>query len=545
MSGIDRLRTLAGAWDAYGLGGALEDVARQIERERACDADAIENIRLIVGGVVDEMERHILGHEGMEDSPVARWARELREALGGDVRDHAEDVSMSAYDLLPQEDRDAIAWVRYHGGLDAVKKLLDWVIGHCSTKQQLDFDFWLSGRVMHELGFEEDMADRDEVERRLLARLMPEGYEWPRYESGEHLRRESMPRAAYERKKAGFLDHIAECERALGRRNERIKELNRRACDLTREIAQMRPRLMPDGMCWPVFEDGGPVRPGDRLLDKGGDWFEATSFVFTCDWWSVRGYQTEGFGDLNDETRRKLEGMAYGTCVNRPAPKVLDSEGVECNVGDAVWWVHNKTGNFRIIRIEQDGKCAIHDDDADEPCGMTVPSTELTHKRPVLDADGAEIRVGDRVWSTQLDEPHEWIVIDPHGDRDDSQTVLVSIGDRTGRARPENLTHRAPVLAADGRPLREGETVWNVKTGERYVVGAFAGGCVNVSDGRGGGLQLLPAQLTHERPIADTWERLEEDADRTASLFDAFDSGASADIRDLVRRARALAGVPS
>ena len=41
---------------------------------------------------------------------------------------------------------------------------------------------------MHELGFDEDMADRDEVERRLLARLMPEGYEWPRFEDGEPVR---------------------------------------------------------------------------------------------------------------------------------------------------------------------------------------------------------------------------------------------------------------------------------------------------------------------------------------------------------------------
>ena len=35
--------------------------------------------------------------------------------------DPAADVSMSAYDLLPDEDRDAIAWVREHGGLDAVR----------------------------------------------------------------------------------------------------------------------------------------------------------------------------------------------------------------------------------------------------------------------------------------------------------------------------------------------------------------------------------------------------------------------------------------
>lgn len=180
MSGIERLRAIAGAWDEWGLGGTLAEIADQIERERACDADTIENIRLIVGGVIDEMEHHILGHEGMEDSPVARWARELREALGGRADEEVTDVATIRKDAY-----DAYEWVREHGGLDSVKRLLDWVVGHCSTKQQLDFDFWLSGRVMHELGFDEDMADRDEVERRLLARLMPEGYEWPRYEGGE------------------------------------------------------------------------------------------------------------------------------------------------------------------------------------------------------------------------------------------------------------------------------------------------------------------------------------------------------------------------
>ena len=129
--------------------------------------------------VASEIDRTLLGVEGIEDAPAMRWARGLREALGSL---HSPRAS--------HEDIEAARWVRDHGGLDSVKKLLDWVVGHCSTRQQLDFDFWLSGRVMHELGFEEDMADRDEVERRLLARLMPEGYEWPRFESGEPLRYE-------------------------------------------------------------------------------------------------------------------------------------------------------------------------------------------------------------------------------------------------------------------------------------------------------------------------------------------------------------------
>ena len=141
MTGIEQLRKMgADAVRGGEVGRAICDIADQIERERECDADTIENLRLELG-----------------------------------------------------EARDAIAWVRDHGGLDSVKRLLDWVVGHCSTRQQLDFDFWLSGRVMHELGFDEDMADRDEVERRLLARLMPEGCEWlveawPRFEDGEPLR---------------------------------------------------------------------------------------------------------------------------------------------------------------------------------------------------------------------------------------------------------------------------------------------------------------------------------------------------------------------
>ena len=539
MTGIERLRNLAGAWDVWGLGGTLAEIANQIERERACDADTIENVRLIVGGVVDEMERHVSGVEGAEDSPVARWARELRDALRSDTsdaveqqnpscadpdgaadvtsdapkvtRDPAEDVSMSAYDLLPQDERDAIAWVREHGGLERVRRHWD---GYVPAE-------WL-----------------DRVKR------------------------------SCERKRDRLKGHAWELERKCAERRERIRELERQRSeavsahlasdaalyDLRREVRDLceahgvEPgedplqamgealdrRLMPDGMEWPRFEDGEPVRIGDAFA-YGDETFYVDSIQLLR--WEFHLWATNG----------TVVTGSNGERCERPAPKVLDADGVEVEVGDAVWWVHNKTGNFRIIRIEQDGKCAIHDDDADEPCGMTVPSTELTHKRPVLDADGAEIRVGDRVWSTQLDEPHEWIVIDPHGDRDDSQTVLVSIGDRTGRARPENLTHRAPVLAADGRPLREGETVWNVKTGERYVVGAFAGGCVNVSDGRGGGLQLLPAQLTHERPIADTWERLEEDARniRTAILdsdklpFEVIDERAL----DLVRRAKKLAEV--
>ena len=432
MTGIERLRTLAGEWDAYGLGGTLEDVARQIERERACDEDAIENVRLIVGGVVDEMEHHVLGHEGADDSPVARWARELRRALKSDAsdergaqkpswhdhaegagvtsdtqkvtRDPAEDVSVSAYDLLPEEEREAIAWVRDHGGIESVKAQ----------------------------------------------------------------RRESMPRAAYERKKAGFLGHIAECERALGRRRDAITRLANENDTLRLEIAQMRPRLMPEGMEWPRFESGEPVRIGDVVSDV-----EVRSVVFRdggillSDCTSVPGWGTW---------------RSYKEPIKRPS-KVLDADGVEIRVGDTVYYVDGREQRVNTV-------ARLTDDDY-------VQFGRINEAGYVTYCEAACIQ-------------------------------------------PNQLTHRAPVLAADGRPLREGEHVYHVETGTELVVkklpkpGEYQAVVVFALPTSPAShlTSFDPDRLTHERP--DSWERLEEDARSCTCVMEAI---------DLVRRAKKLAGV--
>lgn len=163
-------------------------------------------------------------------------------------------------------------------------------------------------------------------------------------------------------------------------------------------------------------------------------------------------------------------------------------------------------GVLEVVSIYSNGACQVMSHD-----GIIKSAKDIHIVKPkVLDADGAEIREGDRVWSTHLDEPHEWIVIDPHEDRDDSQTVLVSIGDRTGHARPEDLTHRAPVLAADGEPLEVGQTVYYTDTGREYQIhsinddgkGAFV---YNNSLGQdASGLHLCSVgNLTHQRPVLD------------------------------------------
>ena len=354
-------------------------------------------------------------------SQAYRWRAERDKAMQElrQLKDSSRDTTMSAYDLLPEEDREAIAWVRERGGLDSVKEPLDWVVGHCSTRQQLDFDFWLSGRVMYELGFEEDMADRDEVERRLLSRLMPEGYEWPRYESGEPLRYED--RYVYD-----------------GRERE----------------------------VWHVDFDscGEPT-----ILNKDG-------------------------------TRCHPD---KGERVMRSAPKVLDVDGVEIREGDTVYYVDGREQRVNTV-------------------------ARLT--------DGGYVQFG---------------TINEAGYVTYCEAACIQ---------PNQLTHRAPVIAADGKPLREGETVWD-ENGDELVIGALEDGghtvtCryVDVGDAIPVHGMWSPSDLTHQRPVADTWERLEEDAENDPCGYFGFDGEETCGkcpaseknceqtmARDLVRRARALA----
>ena len=365
-----------------------------------------------------------------------------------------EPVTMSAYDLLPDEDRKAIAWVREHGGLDSVEdaiKTNEWALSLAV--------------IAHDALF------------------------------GEDSERDTTP------------------------------------TEFKREIDK---RLMPAGMEWPMFEDNEPVRFGDEHENGKGNASPLNRVCFYIDGTTILG---------RGQTKVRL---APGERVKRPALKVVDADGVDCRIGDAVWWVRNRTGNFRIVRIEPDGKCAIHNDDVNEPCGMTVPSTELTRKRPVLDADGAEIHAGDVLYSVETGGSVTVDSIEPG-----NPWFATTDGALQHCAK---FAHRAPVLAADGKPLKEGETVWHVGNGVEFtVIGLprsveYQAVKLRLDDGAVTGLD--PDQLTHEQP--DTWERLEHDAEKTVcEYFGANYDCANCPLesarcaeevkKDIIRRAKKLA----
>lgn len=210
-------------------------------------------------------------------------------------------------------------------------------------------------------------------------------------------------------------------------------------------------------------------------------------------------------------------------------------------------------GVLEAVSIYNTGACQVMSHD-----GIVKSAKDIHIVKPkVLDADGVEIRVGDTVYAPQYCYVRCTVM------EIDFETYgyLVEVENEGGhkfRQTPDVFTHRAPVFAADGKPLREGETVWGVTGASYRITGAHDGGVfarhVNGSFGAevktagGEGLyQLRADKLTHERP--DSWERIEEDAKLAPGDY-IEKHGRKTDLYaykempiDLVRRAKKLAGV--
>ena len=192
----------------------------------------------------------------------------------------------------------------------------------------------------------------------------------------------------------------------------------------------------------------------------------------------------------------------------------------------------------------------------DKEGGVTSIDFGERVKRPVkvLDADGVEIELGDNLYSVEGGLKFHVGCIDTRNGK--IATAEMFAIDKW--ADPSLFTHRAPVLAADGKTLREGETVFDKDTGDRFEVNGFSDDGFVVCwdlDKCEADIEIKPSQLTHERPVADTWERLEDDATISPEAYcvkrgidfsdvdgqhRVLDEVTERMARDLVRRARAL-----
>lgn len=234
------------------------------------------------------------------------------------------DTTVSAYDLLSEEDREALDWVRDHGGIDAL----------CSELPVLAYRASLVGRVYEALGIDPDEPNAAMLLASEVKRLRDDhdALLW----MDEH----------------GGLDAVKD-------------------------------RLMPEGMSWPRFEDSEPVRIRDEA-PLVSDTMDVTSVELSKESFILHGWGYEIGCNCQVKYRS-------GERVKRSVPKVLDADGVEIRVGDTVYvegreyTVKEVHGRYGTVEFEADEWTAA------KPCA-------ITHRAPVLAADGRPLRVGDDVW---------------------------------------------------------------------------------------------------------------------------------------------------
>ena len=132
-------------------------------------------------------------------------------------------------------------------------------------------------------------------------------------------------------------------------------------------------RLMPEGMEWPRFEDGKPVRIWDEV-----------DFGSVCG--AVSSIELQNCGYFVVHICDGAEGRYHSQCfsgerVKRPVSKVLDKDGIETRVGDTVW---NASGTeFEVMALSGDGK-TVHvkwGNGRDVKTGA-CPAKAFTHERP-------------------------------------------------------------------------------------------------------------------------------------------------------------------
>lgn len=224
---------------------------------------------------------------------------------------------------------------------------------------------------------------------------------------------------------------------------DELDELQAKVDDLRKQVPSERERQILD--MWPRFEDGEPVMVGDKYEDNEGHECFASGVHLDIDGPSL--VDSEGFHDLYRKGKR----------VKRPAPKVLDADGVEIKVGDTVYEPNGQSGI--VTAVHPSTRCVdLRQDGCDAFC---MDANRLTHACPVLDADGVPIHEGDTVWiipavTDTPDEPHEVKHINRWG-----EVLLEFHFERSTGVKGEYLTHTRP----DSWERLEEDAEFNDETG--------------------------------------------------------------------------------
>lgn len=358
--------------------------------------------------------------------------------------------------------------------------------------------------------------------------------------------------------------YVDEMERAVGTYG---------TADLLHEVlADLIEPQLPEGVEWPRFEDGELVKVGDEV-EYGGETMRVCSVTFVANGWSLRC------------ERRGVDGVLYGSFgerVKRPAPKVLDADGVPIEVGDVVWATYDgckhivmavcSDGSLHPKMVTDDG-CMVEYEE-----GLWDFAKKVTHKRPdSLERIARDIE--DFAVDNEINGDHE--VFDramDFADRIDSEMaenerlkkenaeLKAELADWKGNAEgfQPDAYMKLPV-DADGAAIHVGDVLYSSGNECRVVSITVKAdeACVGVHTDEGAFLPSVnPKYLSRKKPEpADSWEKLEEDARKTACdyapaphdedgltkcygcPFQKSESCSNEMTIDLVERAKKLAGI--
>ena len=143
------------------------------------------------------------------------------------------------------------------------------------------------------------------------------------------------------------------------------------AADTGKRVLTEREREILD--MWPKFEDGEPVMIGDEATNNKNQRFTVKRIEFRHGKWMLNDSVTEG---------HYLNGKS-GKRVKRPAPEVLDADGVLIKVDDTVW--HEDGSELHVIGFGdvQDGETMLVVEYAAGPTKWgEVRCLSVTHTRP-------------------------------------------------------------------------------------------------------------------------------------------------------------------
>lgn len=152
----------------------------------------------------------------------------------------------------------------------------------------------------------------------------------------------------------------------------RNAEKSRAVCEAMAERADTGKRVLTERErrildMWPRFEDGEPVMIGDGVDSLGGEIIEVYIAEDAAAIWNNYGNHMH---------------LSLGERVKRPAPKVLDADGMEIKVGDSMYVANNGDGPYIVCDIDEniDRIELFWHENRNEK--LFIAANRLTHTRP-------------------------------------------------------------------------------------------------------------------------------------------------------------------